>query len=202
MKFAYSYRSSCKTRLGSKIASKRLPRQWLPRLPRLPTLNKVLGAFWLASLPWKRMRLLVPVALIQQDLGICLDIVMAPQPLGLSGPMAQGHLMTTGRQDADLILPQALLMNMREVPSYYDSLANNTTKSLQSGSILSVKKPTCLPTTGLLQLIVKQVLCRSGLYLKHEPNVKTLLLDIKMMASPVRLTVPFATPKHYYRPQI
>ena len=64
------------------------------------------------------MQLLVPVALIQQDLGICLDRVPAPQPLGLSGPMALDHLMTTGIQDADLILPQALLMNMRDVPSY------------------------------------------------------------------------------------
>ena len=35
------------------------------------------------------------------------------------GPMAQDHLMTIGIRDADLIFPQALLMNMREVPSYY-----------------------------------------------------------------------------------
>ena len=61
MNFTYSYRSSCKTRLGSKIA-KCLLRQWPPRLLRLPTLNKLLGALWFASLP---------VALIQQDLGIC-----------------------------------------------------------------------------------------------------------------------------------
>ena len=32
--------------------------------------------------------------LIQQDLGTCLDRVTAPQPLGPSGPMAQGHPMT------------------------------------------------------------------------------------------------------------
>ena len=103
--------------------------------------------------------------------------------------------MTTGKQDADLILPQALLMNMREVPSYYDSFANNTTKGLQSGSTLSVKKPTSLPTIGLLQFIVKQVPRRSSLYLNHEPNVKILLSDVKLMVSPMRLTVPFATPK-------
>ena len=90
MTFTYSYRSSCKTWLGSKNASKRLLRQWPPRLPRLLILNKLLGALWLASLPWKRMQLLVPVALIQQDLGICLDRVPAPQPLGLSGPMSRG----------------------------------------------------------------------------------------------------------------
>ena len=154
-----------------------------------------IGALWLASLLWKRTQLLFPVALIQQDLGICLDGVPAPQPLGLSGPMALDHLMTIRIQDADLILLQALLMNMREVPPYYDSLANTTTKGSQSGSILSVEKPTCLPTIGLLQFIVKQVPRRSGLYLNHETNVRILLSDIKIIASPMRLTVPFATPK-------
>ena len=77
--------------------------------------------------------------------------VMAPQPLGLSGPMAQGHRMTTGIRDVDLILSQALRMSMREVPfllrfpceqhhkgitsmrevpSCYGSHANKTTKGL------------------------------------------------------------------------
>ena len=37
--------------------------------------------------------------------------------------------------------------------------------------------------------------CRSSLNLKHEPNVKTLLIDIKMMASPMRLTVTFCSVK-------
>ena len=141
------------------------------------------------------MQLLVPVALIQQDLGICLDRVRAPQPLGLSGPMALDHLMTTGIQDADLILPQALLMNMREVPSYYDSRANNTTKELQSGSMFSVKKPTCLPTIGLLQLIVKQVPRRSGMYLNLEPNVKILFSDIKDNDIPYEIDNPFCNAK-------
>ena len=133
--------------------------------------------------------------LARQDLGTCLDRVPAPQPLGPSVPMALGHPMTTGIQDADLILPQALLMNTREVPSYYDSLANNTTKGSQSASILFGKNPTCQPTRDLSQFIVKQVPRRSGLYLRHEPNVKTLLSDFKMMASPMRLTVPFAASK-------
>ena len=60
------------------------------------------------------------------------DIAMAPQPLGLSGPMAQDHLMTIEIQDEDLIRSQAPKMNNREVPFYYDSLANKTTKGLQS----------------------------------------------------------------------
>ena len=57
------------------------------------------------------------------------------------------------------------------------------------------KNPTCQPTKDLLQFILKQVPCRSGLYMNHEPNVETLLPDIKMMASPMRLTVPFAASK-------
>ena len=41
--------------------------------------------------------------------------------------------------------------------------------------------------------------CKAGstsvrlFFLNHEPNIKTLLSDIKLMASPLRLTVPFAT---------
>ena len=45
---------------------------------------------------------------------------MAPQPLDLSGPMAQGHLTTTETQDVDLILSQVQRMNMREVPFCFD----------------------------------------------------------------------------------
>ena len=44
-------------------------------------------------------------------------------------------------------------------------------------------------------IVVKQVPCRSGLFLNHEANVKTLLLDIKMMVFLMRLTVPFAVSK-------
>ena len=49
--------------------------------------------------------------------------------------MAQGHLMTIGIRDVDLMLSQALKMNMHEVPSYYGSHVNNTTLELRSGSI-------------------------------------------------------------------
>ena len=41
--------------------------------------------------------------------------------------------------------------------------------------------------------IAKQVLCRSGLYLKQEPNVKTLLLGVKMMVSPNEIDSPFCS---------
>ena len=39
----------------------------------------------------------------RQDLGSYSDIAMTPQPLGLSGPMAQGLLTTIEIQDEDLI---------------------------------------------------------------------------------------------------
>ena len=74
---------------------------------RLHILNNLLGAMWVASLLWKQMQLLVPMALIQQDFGTCLDRVTAPQPLGPSGPMAQDLLMTIGVRDVDLLLFQA-----------------------------------------------------------------------------------------------
>ena len=67
------------------------------------------------------MQLLAPVAQIQQDLGTCLGRVTAPQPLGPSGPIAQGHLMTIEIQGVDLILSLVLKMNKHEVPSYYGS---------------------------------------------------------------------------------
>ena len=81
------------------------------------------------------MQLLAPAALTRQDLRTCLDMVTAPQPLGPSGPMAQGHLMTIGIRDVDLTLSQALKMNMHGVPSYYGSHVNNTTLGLRIGSI-------------------------------------------------------------------
>ena len=50
---------------------------------------------------------------------------------------------------------------------------------LRGGSTLFGKGPRCVHTINLSEFIVKQVLCRSGLYLNHEPNVKILLSDIK-----------------------
>ena len=121
-KFTFSYRSSCKTRPGLKIASRRLLRKWPSRRLRLrywtdcwePCGSRHFFGNERSSLDWAM-------------LGTCLDRVTAPQPLDLSGPMAQGHLMTE-IQDAGLIRSQALKMNKREVPYYFDSLASNTTK--------------------------------------------------------------------------
>ena len=109
--------------------------------------------------------------------------------------MAPGHLVTVEIRDADLIFPQTLTMSMREVPSCYGSHANNTTKGLRSGSIISVTNPTCQPTINMSQFIAKQVPYQPDLYLKHEANVKTLLFDMKMMVSLLKLTVPFCCDK-------
>ena len=111
-----------------------------------------------------KTQLRVPVAQIQQDLGTCLGRVTAPQPLGPSGPIAQGRLMTVEIQGVDLIRSQAPKMNKHEVPSYFGSLPNNTTKGLRSRSMIFGKNPTCQHTTNLSEFIARQVLCRSGSY--------------------------------------
>ena len=127
---------------------------------------------------------------VRQDLGLYSNKLTAPQ----QGPMAQGHLMTTETHDEDLILLEAPKMNNDEVPSYFDSLANNTSKGLQSGSIPFGKSPICWRVTNLSEFIAKQVPCQSGLFSKHEANAKTLLLDIRMMVFLMQLTVPSAAP--------
>ena len=129
-----------------------------------------------------------------QDRGKSLVKTMAPQQLGPSGPIAQGHPMRTETHDEELILSPAPKMKNHEAPSYFDSLANNTSKRLQSGSIPFGKNPICRRVTNLSEFIAKQVPCQSGLSLKHEANVKTLLLDIRMMVFLTQLTVPSAAP--------
>ena len=68
-------------------------------------------------------------------------------------------------------------------------------QGLRSGSIIFGKNPTCQPTVNLSQFISRQVPCRPDSYSKQEPSVKTLLPEIKMMGSPVRLTVFFCSVK-------
>ena len=98
---------------------------------------------------------------VRHDPGFQVNRLTAPQP---QGPMAQDHLTTKGRRDAYLTFPQALLMNMREVPSYYDSHVNSTMLEVRSGSIFFGKSPTYLPTINLLRFIARQGPCRSDLY--------------------------------------
>ena len=56
------------------------------------------------------------------------------------------------------------------------------------------KNPICNLATNLSEFIARQVPCQSDLFLKHEAGVKTLLLDFRMMVSPMELTVPSAAP--------
>ena len=81
----------------------------------------------------KRMRRPSPAVPTRQDPGTYLHIVTAPQPLGPLGPMAHGHQMTVEIRVVGMIRSQAPKMNKHEVPFYYGSLANNTTKGLRSG---------------------------------------------------------------------
>ena len=50
-------------------------------------------------------------------------------------PWSLDHLMTTETRDEDLILRQVPKMSNHGVPFYFDSIVNNTSKELQSGSI-------------------------------------------------------------------
>ena len=108
--------------------------------------------------------------------------------------VAQDHLMTTETHDEDLILSPAPKMNNHEVPFYFDSLANNTSKGLPSGSIPFGKNPICSLATNLSEFIAKQVPCQSGLFLKHEAIAKTLLLEKRLMVFLMQLIIPFAAP--------
>ena len=121
-----------------------------------------------------------------------LDIVTAPQPLDLSGRMAQGHLMTIEIRDVGLTLSQALRTNMRGAPSYYVSRVNSTRLELLMGSIIFGKRQTYQLTINLSEYIAKQVPCQPGSHSKQEPSVRTLWPDIKMMVSPTNLIVLFA----------
>ena len=92
--------------------------------------------------------------------------------------MAPDYLMATRIEDADLILLQALLMNMREVPSYHYYRANNTTTGLQIGSMLSVKKLMCLPTIGLSQIHFKA--SSTSVRIVFESRAKCQDLDLRL----------------------
>ena len=111
---------------------------------------------------------------------------------GSLGPMAQGRLMTVEIQGVDLRRSQAPKINKHEVPSYYGSRANNTTKGLRSGLIIFGKNPICQHSTNLSEFIVRQVPCRPDWYSKQEPSVQDFVARLKIMASPMKLIVYFA----------
>ena len=70
-KFHYS----CRVNPGSKIVSRRSPRQWLHILQKSQILNKSSAAFQPVLPHWKRMQLLSPVVPARQDLGTFLYMV-------------------------------------------------------------------------------------------------------------------------------
>ena len=82
---------------------------------------------------WKRMQ---RPSGSRYHLGIYSDIVTAPQPLGLSGPIVQGHLMTIQIRNVDLILSQApkikkpecrpTTIPMRTVPHWEQTRQNSS----------------------------------------------------------------------------
>ena len=163
-------------------ASRRFPRQWSLVMQKSQILNILLAALQPVLPLWKRMQLPHQAVPARQEIGSYLDMVMAPQPLGLSGPMAQHHLTTT-EQDVDLILSQAPKMNVHEVPSYYGCHVNSTTLEFPRGSISSWKSPTYQPTTNPLGFIAKQVAYPPDSHSRRELNVSTLWLDTRMMVS-------------------
>ena len=95
---------SCKVCPGSKIVFRRS----LPDSGHLFCKKKMLQKLLAASQPrlphWKQVQLLPQAAPARHALGIYLDRVLTPQPLGPLGPMAQDLLTMTGTQDADLML--------------------------------------------------------------------------------------------------
>ena len=186
-KSSYSNRFSSKTRPELKIASRRFLKQWPSRRLRLQVLNKLLGASWLALPLWKQVQPLALAAPTRQDLGTYSDIVTAPQPLDSSGPMAQGHLTIAET------LSQAPKTNMHEVPSYCSFRVNNTTLGLPMGSITFGKSPTYQPLTNPPKFIAKQVAYPPDSYSRRELNARTLWPDTRMMVSPTKLIVHFAT---------
>ena len=101
----------------------------------ISNIEQAVGGLAARAAAWRPVRPLAFAAPTRQDLRTYSDMVTAPQPLGLSGPMAQGHLMTIGIRDVDLIYFQALKTNMHRVPSHYGSHVNNTTLGLRIGSI-------------------------------------------------------------------
>ena len=95
-----NHRSFIQNAARLKITSRRLLRQWLPRRLRLQILKQIVGYLvWLASLLWKQMQL--------PRLGKILEQTRTWRWLHnhwVPRPLTQGHPMTIGIRDADLIL--------------------------------------------------------------------------------------------------
>ena len=158
-------------------------RQWPLTMQKSQNLNELLAASQPGLPPWKRMQLPPQAVPARQALGVYLDMVMAPQPLGSSGPMVRGLLTTTGVQDVDLIPYPVQRMNMHEVPLCFGVYL---VRKVLFNDDASFSKPT--------EFIVKQVTCQADLCSKQEPNVRTLWPGTRMMVSLMQLIAHFAIP--------
>ena len=141
------------------------------------------------------MQPLSPVALTRQDLGTCLDIETAPQPLGPFGSHGPGssddNRNTRRRLDAfsspeDEHARSAVLLRFpceqhhTGITKWINNLWENRTFH---------------PLTNPSEFIAKQVPCQPDSYSKQEPSVRTLWPDVKKVVSPLKLTVLSATQK-------
>ena len=158
---------------------------------KITNIEQILGASWLELPFWKQVHPLAPAASTRQDLGMCSDTVTAPQPLGLSGPMAQGHLMTernTRRRLDTFSSPEdeharsAVLLQF-DCDQYHTGVTNWINSEAKS-NMPAYDKP--------VRLHCKTDPCQSDTYSKQEQNVRTLWSKIKMMVSPTKLIVHFA----------
>ena len=139
------------------------------------------------------MQRLHPVVLDRQALGTYSDIVTAPQPLGPSGPMDQGHLTATGRPDAELIRSRAMMMTTREVPSYCSFHVNSITLKFPRGSIESGKSPTYQPTTNPSGFISKRAVCQTRR--RDESSMSASWLDTSFDGNPYEVDSSFCNVK-------
>ena len=104
----------------------------------------------------------------------------APRPLGPLGPTALGLRTTAGIQDAELVLSQALMMNMHEVLSYYSFHVNNTTLSFQLDQYQTRQDS-----------LQKQVAYPPDSSLRRELNVRILWPGTKDDGIPYEVDSPF-----------
>ena len=128
---------------------------------------------------------------VQHDPGQHSNRLMAPQP---QGPMAQVPLITTGTHNEGLIPPQAHKMNNHEVPFYFDSLANSTSKGFTKWIDHHWEESNMLACNKLVRIHCTAGSVSVGFFVKHEANAKTLLFVKRMMVFLVQLTVPSAAP--------
>ena len=175
-KSTYNNRFTYKTCSDSEIASRRFPRQWPLILLRLQVLNRLLAASQPSFPPRKQVQLPPQAAPARQDLGTHLDNLMVPKATGSLG----SPRTTTETQDADLILSQALRMNVHEVSSYYSFHVNNSTLECLFRLMKSGKGQTYQLSTGPSEFIATQVPHPPNSYSKQEPNVNTLRPGTRM----------------------